>query len=82
MGEIYFKLFKGKGVCLFEDCGGIWGYYYMVEVINDFKYEDYEDMVEWMCVEEWDVNEFDEVYVWECMFDWFNNVRNFYGMFF
>ena len=81
-GETYPKLLKGKGACPPEDCGGIWGYYHMVEAINDPKHEDHEDMVEWTCVEEWDVNEFDEAHARERMLDRFNNARNSYGMFF
>ncbi|HSH43702.1 MAG TPA: plasmid pRiA4b ORF-3 family protein, partial [Arenicellales bacterium] len=52
----------GKGKAPPEDCGGIWGYYNMVEIVNDPDNEEYEDMREWMGLdegEEWDVNEFD-----------------------
>ncbi len=58
-GMTYPHLLKGKGACPHEDCGGIWGYYNMVEAINDPEHESHEDMVEWTGVEHWDVNEFD-----------------------
>lgn len=47
-GEVYPKLLKGKEACPPEDCGGIWGYYHLVEAINN---SDHEDMTEWMGVE-------------------------------
>jgi hypothetical protein len=81
-GETYPKLLKGKGACPPEDCGGIWGYYHLVEAINDPKHEDHEDMVGWTGVEEWDVNEFDEAHARERVRNWYDNARNSYGMFF
>jgi|AntRauTorckE5430_2_1112549.scaffolds.fasta_scaffold06444_5 hypothetical protein len=81
-GEVYPKLLKGKGACPPEDCGGIGGYYHLVEAINGPKHESHEDMVEWMGVDEWDVNEFDENYAQERMLDQFKNPGTSYGMFF
>lgn len=52
----------GKGQAPIEDCGGIWGYYSMVETVNDPKSEEYEGMREWVGLadgELWDVKEFD-----------------------
>ncbi len=39
---------KGKGNCPPEDCGGIWGYYELLETIKDKKHPDHEDMLEWL----------------------------------
>ena len=38
----------GKGRAPIEDCGGIWGYYYMVEALNDPKHPEHTDFKEWM----------------------------------
>ena len=56
------RCLKGKGACPPEDCGGIYGYYMMVEAINNPKHPEHDDMQEWMGMEEgeqWDVNEFE-----------------------
>ena len=49
------KRFTGKPVCLKgqlscppEDCGGIGGYYDMLDVIKNPKDPEYEDMMEWL----------------------------------
>lgn len=81
-GETYPKLLKGKGACPPEDCGGIWGYYHLVEAINNPKHEDHEDMVDWAGADEWDVNEFDEAHARERMLNRYKNARDSYGMFF
>ena len=39
---------KGKLACPPEDCGGIWGYYNMLEVLKDPTHEEREDLVEWI----------------------------------
>jgi len=38
---------KGKNACPPEDCGGIWGYYRILDVLKDPKHEDYSDYSEW-----------------------------------
>jgi len=38
----------GKKACPPEDCGGIWGYYELLETIADPDAEDHEDMVDWL----------------------------------
>ena len=38
----------GKKACPPEDCGGIWGYYHLLETIADPDADDHEDMVEWL----------------------------------
>lgn len=52
----------GKNACPPEDCGGIWGYYDMIERANDPKSEDHEDIREWLGLDEgetWDITAFD-----------------------
>ncbi len=38
----------GKLACPPEDCGGIWGYYDLLEIIQDPNHPEYEDMLEWL----------------------------------
>ncbi|MCK5324066.1 MAG: plasmid pRiA4b ORF-3 family protein, partial [Desulfobulbaceae bacterium] len=45
---------KGKRACPPEDCGGIWGYYDFLEVIQNPDHPEYNEMSEW-----WDAGEFD-----------------------
>ncbi|MGA2584648.1 MAG: plasmid pRiA4b ORF-3 family protein [Tepidisphaeraceae bacterium] len=37
----------GAGQCPPEDCGGIWGYYHLLEVLGNPKDEEHADMLEW-----------------------------------
>ncbi len=39
---------KGKRACPPEDCGGIGGYYNLLEIISDPENEEYEEMMEWV----------------------------------
>ena len=39
---------KGKLACPPDDCGGIWGYYDMLEALKDPKHERHEELVEWI----------------------------------
>jgi len=48
VSEKYPVCIKGKGNCPPEDCGGVWGYYELLEVIKDPKHPDHEDMLEWL----------------------------------
>jgi len=47
-GGKYPNLNAGKRNCPPEDCGGIWGYYHLLEVMKDPKHPEYEDMMEWL----------------------------------
>ncbi|HEU0113650.1 MAG TPA: plasmid pRiA4b ORF-3 family protein [Thermomicrobiales bacterium] len=38
----------GERACPPENCGGIWGYANLLEVMADPKHEDYEDMLDWL----------------------------------
>lgn len=39
---------KGKRACPPEDCGGVWGYKDVLEIVNDPSHPEYADMVEWL----------------------------------
>jgi hypothetical protein len=38
----------GKRACPPEDCGGIWGYENLLEILKDPKHPEYKDMSEWI----------------------------------
>jgi hypothetical protein len=38
----------GEMSCPPEDCGGVWGYSDLLEVLKSPEHEDYEDIIEWM----------------------------------
>ncbi|MDD2229993.1 MAG: plasmid pRiA4b ORF-3 family protein [Candidatus Cloacimonetes bacterium] len=48
----------GKGACPPEDCGGLGGYYYHLEVLKNPQSEDYEDVSEWY-EDDFDPNKFE-----------------------
>lgn len=75
----YPHLLRGKGACPPEDCGGIWGYYEMVEAINDPKHERHEDLVEWTGLDKWDTHLFDLVAQQGVLDTCFANAKHFYG---
>ena len=58
----YPKVIKYKGDCPIEDCGGIYGYYDCLEIINDTNHSDYEKRLEWMKLQGYP-QEFDMQYV-------------------
>jgi hypothetical protein len=39
---------KGKRACPPEDCGGVWGYDDLLEIIKDPDNEEYEEMMDWL----------------------------------
>lgn len=39
---------KGKMNCPPEDCGGVWGYANMLEILEQPKHEEYESFIEWL----------------------------------
>lgn len=52
----------GSGACPFEDCGGIGGYLHYLDILKDRNHEEYEETIEWLCLDEdedWDENFFD-----------------------
>lgn len=44
----YPQVIKFKGNCPPEDCGGIYGYYYLMDVVADKNHPDYEEQKEWL----------------------------------
>ena len=42
------KCIKGKRACPPEDCGGIWGYENLLEIMSDPAHDEHEDMMEWL----------------------------------
>ncbi len=56
--ERYPKCIKGKRACPPEDIGGIGGYEWFLEVIQNPEHPEHEDMLEWVG-EEFDPDEFD-----------------------
>jgi hypothetical protein len=38
----------GERACPPEDCGGVWGYADLLEIIMDPKHEEYDSMMEWL----------------------------------
>lgn len=55
----------GKLACPPEDCGGIWGYYNLLEAVSNKKHPEHEDATEWLG-ENFDPLEFDPA---EVVFD-------------
>lgn len=59
-----FKIVKGVGQCPPEDCGGVWGYAELLEILQKKrKSADDKERLEWYCIEEdYEPNEFDIEY--------------------
>ncbi len=53
---------KGKRNCPPDDCGGVWGYQDMLEVLKNPEHEEYEDFIEWIG-DEFDPEKFDKDYI-------------------
>lgn len=54
------KLLEGKGACPPEDCGGVWGYQEMLEILADPKHKEYRNIRRWLGLkgkDTWDVHE-------------------------
>jgi hypothetical protein len=47
-GVRYPVCIAGKRACPPEDCGGIWGYEELLEVLKDPQHEEYEERLEWL----------------------------------
>ena len=44
----YPRCIAGERACPPEDCGGIWGYHNLLEIISNPAHEEYEEMMEWL----------------------------------
>ncbi|MDB5086268.1 MAG: hypothetical protein JWR09_262 [Mucilaginibacter sp.] len=52
----------GKGACPPEDCGGVYSYYDLLDILDDPKHHDHKEMRKWLGLskgQQWDVNAFD-----------------------
>jgi Cft2 family RNA processing exonuclease len=47
-GVKYPLCLDGKRACPPEDCGGVWGYANMLEVLDDPEHPEHEEMLEWL----------------------------------
>ncbi len=47
-GRCYPACIGGERACPPEDCGGIWGYYGLLEALRDPKHPEHEDLTEWV----------------------------------
>jgi hypothetical protein len=47
-GTAYPRCLTGRRACPPEDCGGIWGYDYLVEILADSRHEEHKDRLEWL----------------------------------
>lgn len=57
-GTRYPVCLAGKGACPPEDCGGIYGYYELVEAVRDPKHKRHEELLDWLG-DSFDPEEFD-----------------------
>lgn len=61
-GAKYPQCVAGKNACPPDDCGGVWGYMNLIEVLKNPKHPDHADMLDWLCIEdprEFDPSDFD-----------------------
>lgn len=47
-GTVSPRCLTGRRACPPEDCGGIWGYDHLLEILADPHHEDHEDRLEWL----------------------------------
>ncbi len=47
-GVTYPRCLTGRRACPPEDCGGIWGYDYLLEILADPAHEDHKERLEWL----------------------------------
>ena len=47
-GVAYPRCLTGRRACPPEDCGGIWGYGYLLEILTDPEDEEHQDRLEWL----------------------------------
>jgi len=53
------RVLEGKGYGIVEDCGGIWGLYDLAQAFKEKEGETYEELSEWLGVEDFDITAFD-----------------------
>jgi hypothetical protein len=47
-GTAYPRCLTGRRACPPEDCGGIWGYGDLIEILTDPQHEEHQDRLEWL----------------------------------
>ena len=47
-GIAYPRCLTGRRACPPEDCGGIWGYDYLIEILTDPGHEEHQERLEWL----------------------------------
>lgn len=57
-GVAYPRCVKGRRACPPEDCGGVFGYFRLLDILSDPSHPEHETMKEWVG-EEYDPNQFD-----------------------
>lgn len=68
-GTEYPVCLSGKLACPPEDCGGVWGYYDMLEAIENPEHESHEDLTDWLD-EDFDPQAFDLEEINACLAQW------------
>jgi hypothetical protein len=63
---------KGKMNCPPEDCGGIWGYYELLNILNNPKHPQHKELFEWMGEEKFDPEYFNLEKVNKYLHDFFS----------
>jgi hypothetical protein len=51
-GARYPMLVAAKGMCPPEDCGGVWGYASLKEILADPGHDEHQEMLEWLGLDE------------------------------
>lgn len=62
---------KGKRACPQEDCGGVWGYEELLEILADPEHREYEDRMDWCG--QFDPERFDAASCTRQMQEWFSS---------
>ncbi|MFF0142337.1 plasmid pRiA4b ORF-3 family protein [Streptomyces sp. NPDC005227] len=47
-GIPYPRCLTGRRACPPEDCGGMWGYQYLIEILADPRHEEHDERLEWL----------------------------------
>lgn len=54
--NVYTICLDGEGACPPEDCGGVPGYLELLEIVNDPNHPEYESMMRWLGMDEYDAS--------------------------